>query len=55
MNTYKFSVKDSFFPQTFNGEIEAESMEAAKLELIDWYTYELGTDEESLVITIELV
>jgi hypothetical protein len=54
MNTYKFTVKDNFFPQTFNGEIEAVSIEAAKLEVIDIYTYELDTDEDSLIITIEL-
>lgn len=53
MKTYLFTVKDSFFPQTFSGEIEATNMEEAKKEIKSIYAYELDTEESELTVSIQ--
>jgi hypothetical protein len=52
MTIYSFKVKDTFFPQTFSGEIEAESIEEAKQSILDEYATNLGTDVSELTVTI---
>ena len=53
MKTYLFTVKDSFFPQTFSGEIEATNMEEAEKEIKSIYAYELDTEESELTVSIQ--
>jgi uncharacterized membrane protein YgaE (UPF0421/DUF939 family) len=55
MKTFSFTVKDTFFPQTFKGEIQAESIEAAKEIILEDYAYELDTDPSELNVTIKEV
>jgi hypothetical protein len=55
MKTFSFTVKDDFFPQTFNGTIQAETKETAKQMVLEEYAYELDTDESSLTVTIKEV
>ncbi|WP_186673002.1 hypothetical protein [Sporosarcina sp. BP05] len=53
MPVFNFKVKDDFFPQVFEGEIEADTKEKALDEISDWYAMELGTVSEALDIKIE--
>ena len=49
---FKYQVKDDFFPQTFEGEIEAPSKEDAERQLKEEYAYELDTIESSISVII---
>lgn len=55
MKTFSFTVKDDFFPQTFNGTIQAETLQAAKEIILEDYAYELDTDPSELTVTIKEV
>lgn len=55
MKKFTFSVKDSFFPQVFNGEWEATTIQEAEKEIRDEYAYELDTTPEELTVTIQEV
>jgi len=54
MKTYLFTVKDSFFPQTFSGEIEAANIEEAEKEIRSIYAEELDTEESELTVNVKL-
>lgn len=47
---YEIEVSDGFFPTTFKGEFEAESMEVAIDEAREYYATELGTTENEVKI-----
>ena len=51
MKKFKFQVKDSFFPQVFNGEVEANSQEEAEQIIKEEYAYELDTTEDDIIVT----
>lgn len=52
MKTFKFTIKDNFFPQVFEGEQQASSKEELYSILVEDYTMLLDTEESELTITI---
>jgi hypothetical protein len=53
MKKFTFKVKDSFFPQTFEGELFASNKEVAEQEIKEIYSMQLDTTEDEITI-IEL-
>lgn len=53
LKTYAFQLRDSFFPQVFEGTIKSTSLVKAKKEVLDQYAYELDTTIDELTITIK--
>lgn len=51
LKTYSFKLKDSFFPQSFSGTIQAESIQQANDNIKEEYAANLGTTEEDITIT----
>lgn len=49
---YEIEISDGFFPQTFVGEFEADSMEAVINEAKEYYASELGTTQDQIKIVI---
>lgn len=50
MKIYAITIYDTFFNQNLTGEFEAESLEAAKTEALEFYACELGTEPNELEI-----
>jgi hypothetical protein len=56
MKTFSFTCKDSFFPQSFNGTIQADSIQEATQLIKEEYALNLDTTQEEIeVISIEEV
>jgi hypothetical protein len=56
MKTFSFTCKDSFFPQSFNGTIQADSIQEATQLIKEEYALNLDTTQEEIeVISIEQV
>jgi hypothetical protein len=50
MKKFTFKVKDSFFPQTFEGELFASNKEVAEQEIKEIYSMQLDTTEDEITI-----
>jgi hypothetical protein len=56
MKTFSFTCKDSFFPQSFNGTIQADSIQEATQLIKEEYALNLDTTQEEIeVVSIEEV
>jgi hypothetical protein len=55
LKLFSFTVKDKFFPETFEGETKAATIQEAEEEIKDWYASELGTDHDDLIVTVKEV
>ncbi|MEN7437647.1 hypothetical protein AAGV27_21655 [Bacillus velezensis] len=53
MKLYKFKVKDSYFPQIFNGEVYANSRKDAEQIVKDDYASELDTTADEIIVEFE--
>lgn len=50
MTLFTFKVKDDFFPIIFEGEIEADTVQAAVEQLKDEYAHELDTTSDHIEV-----